>query len=103
MYGDLAAHGELGLASSVLVNELKARGIELSYWPEAKRYKNYLAPFEQYVALLPQGPKRADALFRILQGRFYDSFMYDPLQPLDLDWPGLVARIKNSPTSALSE
>ena len=96
LYGDLTAHGELGLASTVLVNELEARGIELSYWPEARRYKSYLAPFEQYVALLSEGPKRADALFRILQGRFYDSFIYDPLQPVDLDWPGLLARIKDA-------
>ncbi len=96
LYRDVAAHGELGLASTVLVNELEARGIELSYWPEARRYKSYLAPFEQYVALLSEGPKRADALFRIIQGQFYDSFIYDPLQPVDLDWPGLLARIKDA-------
>lgn len=93
LYRDLAAHGELGLASTLLVNELKARGIELSFWPEANRYKSYLAPFERYVYLLPDGPKRANALFRILQGRFYDSFIYDPLQPVDLDWRGLADRI----------
>jgi len=87
-------HGELGLANTMIVHELKAQGIELTMWPEAMRYKSYVKPFERYVALLPEGPRRAEALFRIFQGRFYDSFIYDPLQPIDLDWLDLVVRIK---------
>ena len=90
----MSHHGELGLANTMIVNELKAQGIELTMWPEAMRYKSYVKPFEQYVTLLPEGSRRAEALFRIFQGRFYDSFIYDPLQPIDLDWPDLVVRIK---------
>ncbi len=93
---DLGSHGELGLATTVLVNELKGHGIALSFWPEANRYKSYLAPFERYVALHPEGPRGADALFRVLQGRFYDSFVYDPFQPVGLDWRGIVAQTEDA-------
>jgi len=87
-------HGELGLASTVILHELKAQGIELTLWQEAMRYKSYVKPFEQYVALLPEGPRRAEALFFILQGRFYDSFINNPLQQVEIDWLGLVAQIE---------
>ncbi len=93
---DLGSHGELGLATTVLVNELKGHGIALSFWPEANRYTSYLAPFERYVALHPEGPRGADALFRVLQGRFYDSFVYDPFQPVGLDWRGIVAQTEDA-------
>ena len=92
---DIAMHGgETRLVSTVLVNELKGRGIDLSFSPAATRYRSYLAPFERYLALAPTGDRRADALFRVLQGRFYDSFVSDPFRWLDLDWPGLVAQIE---------
>lgn len=93
---DLGSHGELGLATTVLVNELKGHGIALSFWPEANRYKSYLAPFERYVALHLEGPRGADALFRVLQGRFYDSFVYDPFQLVGLDWRGIVAQTEDA-------
>lgn len=92
---DLAVHGgESGLASTVLVNELQRRGIGLSFSPAATRYRSYLRPFERYLALAPTGERRADALFRLLQGRFYDSFVSDPFRWLDLDWPGLISQIE---------
>ncbi len=92
---DFAMHGgESGLVSTVLVNELKSRGIDLSFSPAATRYRSYLAPFERYLALAPAGARRADAWFRLLQGRFYDSFVSDPFRWLDLDWPGLVSQIE---------
>ncbi len=92
---DIAMHGgEPGLVSTVLVNELKGRGIDLSFSPAATRYRSYLAPFERYLALAPTGDRRADALFRVLQGRFYDSFVSDPFRWLDLDWPGLISQIE---------
>jgi hypothetical protein len=92
---DVALHnGELGLVATVLVHELSRRGINLSWWPEAIRYRSYVQPFEQYIALLPHGPKRAEALFHILQGRFYDSFISDPLQPMTVPWSALVAEVE---------
>jgi hypothetical protein len=91
---DLVAHGgDLGLATSVLARELSRRGIALVHSPPIKRYKAYLAPYRSYLALLPEGPWAANASFRILSGRFYDSFAGNPFRLIDLDWPGLEAQI----------
>lgn len=91
---DLTAHGgKLGLVSSLLERELRARGIALELSPAAKRYKSYLEPFEHYLVLTPQGPEHADAQFRVLSGRFYDSFVSDPFRPLDLDLSALVVQM----------
>ncbi len=92
---DLMSHqGEPGLANTVMVQELKSQGIQLTFWPEAMRYMSYVQPFIQYLALTPEGPRRPEAVFRIFQGRFYDSFIYDPMQPVNLNWPNLVFQIK---------
>jgi hypothetical protein len=94
---DLLAHGgDLGLATSVLAGELNRRGIHLSYSAPAKRYKAYLPPYEDYLAVAPEGPRAADAGFHILAGRFYDSFVADPFRLIDLDWPGLTDQISRA-------
>ena len=91
---DLLAHGgDLGLATSVLARELSRRGIALVHSAPTKRYKAFLAPYESYLALLPEGPRASAAIFRILSGRFYDSFAGNPFRLIDLDWPGLEAQI----------
>ncbi len=91
---DLASHeGELGMSSTVLADQLKARNIALSYWEKARRYRAYTAPLEICAAIGPDAARRSEALFRLLRGRFYDSFLYNPLQPVDLDWPRLERQI----------
>jgi hypothetical protein len=91
---DLAMHrGRLGLVSALLERELAARGVTLELSPAANRYKSYLEPFENYLVLAPGGPEFADAQFRVLSGRFYDSFVSDPFRPLDLDLSALVAQM----------
>ncbi len=97
---DLANRGDLGVTSERLASALKARGIDLSYWPQANRYRGYLVPYESSLELAPHGPYRADALLRLIQGRFYDGFLYDPLQPIDLDWPRLTERLAEAETFA---
>lgn len=92
---DLAFHGgQLGLISQVLFAELERHGIAFAFCDDAKRYRSYLAPFEEYLAIVPEGSRAGDAMFRVLYGRFYDSFMYDPMQPLHLDWGGLLNQIE---------
>jgi hypothetical protein len=86
---DLAAHGDQGMSAAVLASQLSARGMALKLWPEARRYRAYLAPLEACVALAPVGPARNEALFELVRGRFYDSFIHNPLEPVDLDWPRL--------------
>lgn len=93
---DLAHNRKLGLAASVLASELDRRGVALVHWPPANRYRRLLRPFEDYLALAPEGPEAPEARFRILSGHFYDSFAYDPLRPVDLDWPALRAAIRET-------
>jgi len=96
---DLAAHGgQLGLSSKMLVEQLGRRNIHLSLWPEATRFRSYVAPYESCLDLDPEGTRRADALLRVLQGRFYDSFRYDPLQTDSIDWPALAKQIEMGET-----
>ena len=94
--GDLVTHGELGLVSSVLPNELERRGIALRFSESANRYRRHLEPFARAAALAPDGANHADALFRVLKGGFYDSFTTNPFQLVELDWPGLVAQIEDA-------
>ncbi len=91
---DLASHeGELGMTATILADRLKARNVALSYWEKARRYRAYTAPLEVCAAIGPDAARRSEALFRLLRGRFYDSFLYNPLQPADLDWPRLERQI----------
>ena len=92
---DLASQGgNPSDQSSVLIEDLKTRGIELQFSEAAKRYESYLRPFKEYLALSPDGSRRADAMFRVLYGGFYDSFGNDPMELLDMDWTGLMDQIE---------
>ena len=96
---DLASQGgKPSTYSRELVAALKARGVELSFSQSAKRYESYLGPFEEYLALAPEGSRRSDAMFRLLYGRFYDSFVSDPLELLNLNWADLVDQIEAAET-----
>jgi hypothetical protein len=91
---DLAAHdGQLGVFSQALGRQLRIRGMQPVWSPVLRRYLAPTAPYEQAVALDPDGARAADARFHLLAARFYDSFASDPLQPLDPDWPQLNRQI----------
>jgi len=91
---DLAAHdGQLGVLSQALTRQLRIRGMQPVYSPALERYLAPTAPYEQALALAADGARAADARFRLLAARFYDSFATDPLQPLDPDWPELSRQI----------
>ncbi len=93
---DLAAHGDQGMSAAVLAGQLSARGMALKLWPEARRYRAYLAPLEACVALAPEGPALTEALYELVRGRFYDSFIHNPLEPAGLDWPRLESSIADA-------
>jgi hypothetical protein len=79
---DLDAHGRVqGLASNVLMSELRLRGIGLAYSPDTNRFVANLQYYQEALRLAPSGEFAAAASFRLLQGFFYDSFTTDPLQP----------------------
>ncbi len=91
---DLLAHdGQLGVLSQALARQLRIRGMQPVYSAALKRYLAPVEPFAQALALAPAGARAADARFHLLAAHFYDSFVSDPLQPLDPDWPQLNERI----------
>lgn len=77
---DLAAHGEVqGLPSNYLVSQLERLGVPLAFSGELKRYLSNARHYERALRLAPAGPAAADTGFRLLAGKFYDSFESDPL------------------------
>jgi hypothetical protein len=90
---DLAAHGEVqGLPSNYLVSQLERAGIPLAYSTAQKRYLSNSDHFSEALRLSPSGPLQYEAGYRLLQGRFYDSFESDPLTS-DESWEKLQAQI----------
>ncbi|MFN0316881.1 MAG: hypothetical protein ACKVQA_17825 [Burkholderiales bacterium] len=90
---DIAAHGSVqGLASNRLAAELKARGTPLAQ--DAKgRYLANLDYYRDALRYAPGGAREADALYRLVQGYFYDSFEDDPLKPKSQSWAQLEEQI----------
>ena len=90
---DLAAHGEVqGLPSNYLVSQLERLGAPLAYSAEPKRYTTNTRYYEMALQLTPAGPAAADAGYRLLTGKFYDTFESDPLSSSE-SWEGLQAQI----------
>lgn len=90
---DIAAHGQVqGLASNRLVLELKARGAPLQVLTNG-RFAANLSYYREALSLAPHGARESDALFRILQGYFYDSFDDDPMAPRQQSWTQLRQQI----------
>ena len=90
---DIAAHGVVqGLPSGYLVAELQRQGSALAWAEKRRRYGTNTRYFEQALALAPRGAHAKDAGWRLLQGRFYDSFDSDPLAG-DEPWPRLAEQL----------
>ncbi len=91
---DMASHGQVqGLASNRLVAELKTRGTPLAQDASGR----FLANTHCYLdalKLAPNGPREGDALFKLLQGHFYDSFEEDPLASKNQSWTQLAQQIE---------
>ena len=73
-----------------------AFGVALELWPAANRFRSYLQPFETYLRLRPDGPRCAEARFRILEGRFRDSFVHAPLESANLADGQILASIRRA-------
>ncbi len=90
---DVAMHGRVqGLATHLLLRELKGRGLEPVASAGSGRFP---VPASHYVdALKLDADARAgDAAFRLLTGRFYDSFDADPTRSR-LPWAELEEQIR---------
>lgn len=75
---DIATHGKVqGLPSNLLVSQLQARGF--AFAPGANgRFTAPVAQYQEALRLQPDG-QGGDTAYRLLCGRFYDSFDGDPL------------------------
>ncbi|MSQ60344.1 MAG: hypothetical protein EXR36_12060 [Betaproteobacteria bacterium] len=90
---DIAAHGSVqGLASNRLVAELKARGTPLAQDSKG-RYLANLNYYRDALKYAPHGARESEALYRLVQGYFYDSFEDDPLKPQGQSWVQLEEQI----------
>lgn len=90
---DVAMHGRVqGLATHLLIKELKGRGLELAASAGSGRF---VVPASHYVEALKldADARGGDAAFRLLTGRFYDSFDADPARSR-LSWPELEEQMR---------
>lgn len=75
---DVAMHGRVqGLATHLLMKELKARNLELVPIPASGRFPVPAYHYSEALEL-DADTRGGDAAFRLLTGRFYDSFDADP-------------------------
>ncbi len=92
---DLEAHGKVqGLASSVLMSELTARGTPLAYSAHANRFTANLPYYRDALRWARSGRLAPEASFLLLKGVFYDSFGDDPLQPVSQSGAQLTEQIR---------
>jgi hypothetical protein len=92
---DIDAHGKVqGLASSVLLSELAARGAPLAYSARANRFTANLPYYRDALRWAPSGTIAAEASFQLLKGYFYDSVGGDPLQPISQSRAQLAEQIR---------
>lgn len=92
---DLAEHGRLqGLPTEYLVKSLQSRGIALQVDAQLGRFPANLRYYRDALTAAPNGQYAADAMFRLLQGYFYDSFTDDPLRPRQQGWRQLQEQIQ---------
>ena len=91
---DLVERGRIhGLATEILVRELKAKGLMLEVSPTLGRFPANVIWYREALRLSPDGPHAGEASFGWLKGDFYDSFDTDPLRPRQQSWAGLQEEI----------
>lgn len=79
---DIVSHGKpQGLETAVLINELNAR-YALQVSPQTRLYLADLKPHRESLKLDPRGKHVPQAQFLIFKNHFYDSFVDNPIKPL---------------------
>lgn len=79
---DVVSHGKpQGLETSVLINELKSR-YTLQVSPQTRLFLADLAPYRESLKLDPRGKHASQARFLVFKNHFYDSFVDNPIKPL---------------------
>lgn len=92
---DVMSHGKpQGLETSVLISELNAR-YTLQVSPQTRLYLADLKPYRESLKLDPRGKHAAQARFLVLKNHFYDSFVDNPIRPLQQTKAALMEMIES--------
>lgn len=80
---DIISHGKIqGLETTMLVSQLNATPYKLQQSPQTRLILADLRPWREALALEPKGANAVLARYRVLKNHFYDSFVDNPLKPL---------------------
>ena len=80
---DIVSHGKIqGLETTMLVSQLNATPFKLQQSPQTHLILADLRPYRDALALDPRGRQAPLARYRLLKNHFYDSFVDNPLKPL---------------------
>ena len=91
---DIISHGKTqGLETSVLVNMLNASANKLQLSPQTRLYLSDPRPYRESLALDPRGKQATLARFLLFKYHFYDSFVDNPLKPINQSKESLLEMI----------
>lgn len=91
---DIISHGKTqGLETSVLVNMLNASANKLQLSPQTRLYLSDPRPYRESLALDPRGKQAMLARFLLFKHHFYDSFVDNPLKPINQSKESLLEMI----------
>jgi hypothetical protein len=91
---DIISHGKTqGLETSVLVNMLNASANKLQLSPQTRLYLSDPRPYRESLALDSRGKQAALARFLLFKHHFYDSFVDNPLKPINQSKESLLEMI----------
>ena len=80
---DIISHGKIqGLETTMLVNQLNATPYKLQQSPQTRLILADLRPWREALTLEPKSAHAALARYRVLKNHFYDSFVDNPLKPI---------------------
>jgi hypothetical protein len=80
---DIISHGKIqGLETTMLVSQLNATPYKFQQSPQTRLILADLRPWREALTLEPKGAQAALARYRVLKNHFYDSFVDNPLKPI---------------------
>ena len=91
---DIISHGKIqGLETTMLVSQLNATPYKLQQSSQTRLILADLRPWRDALALEPKGANASLARYRVLKNHFYDSFVDNPLKPVQQSKETLVEMI----------
>jgi len=92
---EILSHGQIqDLEKFLLIEQLKTNNLELSFSKKKGLFKSNLDPLKKFLILAPENIKSSDAAFLIFKNTFFDNFLSNPLEPLNIDKKRIIDMIK---------